>query len=514
MSQAAAELLNNKNKTILDDNTNSIKKLQDRQTPELVIALCGFIGSGVSSIGNLIKSVLQNFGYNEDNIVIIKISELIRKNYKIKPFLSKNYETITKMQEKGNELCKDHGNTYLAELAILEIAKERPDSNNDKLPEKRRRVTIIDSLKRPEEYEILHLVYGSMFYMVGVLCPEDIRKNRLNKIITNENIDKCLNVDRNEKENYGQKTAKTLSLSDFFVDNSGDTVNFSSNQIHRFIELVLGVPIHTPTNDEYGMFCAFSAALRSGCLSRQVGAAIMKEGTVISTGRNDVPKQNGGLFTEDDQEDDRCFKKHGQICNSNLKKQLFLDEYEKRISTFNLSKEIKHDILETLKNFSMLNNLVEYTRSVHAEMDAITSIARLGGQSLQGAILYCTTFPCHHCAKLILASGIKEVVYIEPYDKSLSYEMYYNSIAVDVSDSHYPDKLHMRYFYGVAPKRYIKLFKYDSRKDNNGAIKKTKYAELMPHHSIQLDNFIINETLIAEILQKYVADNSKLREDD
>ena len=51
---------------------------------------------------------------------------------------------------------------------------------------------------------------------------------------------------------------------------------------------------------------------------------------------------------------------------------------------------------------------------LHAEANAITKIAKSGNNSL-GATLYVTASPCIECAKLIIQSGIKRVVYSEKY---------------------------------------------------------------------------------------------------
>src|SRR5690606_19175210 len=73
---------------------------------------------------------------------------------------------------------------------------------------------------------------------------------------------------------------------------------------------------------------------------------------------------------------------------------------------------------------------IEYGRMVHAEMNAITDAARVG-HAIRGATLYCTTFPCHICAKHIIASGIARVVYLEPYPKSLAQELHEDALEVD-----------------------------------------------------------------------------------
>lgn len=57
--------------------------------------------------------------------------------------------------------------------------------------------------------------------------------------------------------------------------------------------------------------------------------------------------------------------------------------------------------------------------TLHSEANAITKLARRGGVSAEGATLYITLSPCKECSKLILQSGIKNVIYLEEYkDKS------------------------------------------------------------------------------------------------
>ena len=72
---------------------------------------------------------------------------------------------------------------------------------------------------------------------------------------------------------------------------------------------------------------------------------------------------------------------------------------------------------------SQIGEITEYGRMVHAEMNAIADAARLG-RPVAGATLYVTTFPCHNCAKHIIASGIARVVFIEPYAKSRAELLY------------------------------------------------------------------------------------------
>jgi deoxycytidylate deaminase len=120
-----------------------------------------------------------------------------------------------------------------------------------------------------------------------------------------------------------------------------------------------------------------------------------------------------------------------------------------------------HDDLkstEALAMFEKLDNspikdITEYGRVVHAEMEALLACGRLG-VSTQGATLYCTTFPCHNCAKHIIASGVTKVVYIEPYPKSRALAHHSDAI----SEYEASDRVQFIPFTGVGPRRFYDLF--------------------------------------------------------
>lgn len=87
--------------------------------------------------------------------------------------------------------------------------------------------------------------------------------------------------------------------------------------------------------------------------------------------------------------------------------------------------------------------------------------------------MYATTFPCHNCAKHIIAAGIKKVIYIEPYPKSKAIDFYKQEISTEITDEN--KKLVFTPFSGVGPRRYIDLFAMTStkwgakvRKDEDG----------------------------------------------
>jgi deoxycytidylate deaminase len=113
-------------------------------------------------------------------------------------------------------------------------------------------------------------------------------------------------------------------------------------------------------------------------------------------------------------------------------------------------------------------SVLEFGRVVHAEMAAISEAARRG-IAVQDAVMYCTTFPCHMCARHIIAAGIRRVVYIEPYPKSLTRQLYSDATCIDYDSSAPRNAVHFVPFNGIGPRRYFDLFEMlTERKDSAG----------------------------------------------
>ena len=127
--------------------------------------------------------------------------------------------------------------------------------------------------------------------------------------------------------------------------------------------------------DEVGMKVAEAYSKLSTCCRKNVGVAILDEkGHTISTGYNGVPagmKHCNEVFTKEDIKDPRFMDKHLS----------FSKKYE-----------------------------------IHAEANAILTAGKLGSD-LSNATLYTTLSPCQDCTKMIIASGIKRVVYRDLYDR-------------------------------------------------------------------------------------------------
>ena len=99
-----------------------------------------------------------------------------------------------------------------------------------------------------------------------------------------------------------------------------------------------------------------------------------------------------------------------------------------------------------------LRGLIEFSRSIHAEMHAILSAARSNGSKISGGKLFVTTYPCHACARHIIAAGIQEVLYIEPYRKSLAMKLHDD--AISESETAGVGFVRVLPYDGVAPSKY------------------------------------------------------------
>lgn len=114
----------------------------------------------------------------------------------------------------------------------------------------------------------------------------------------------------------------------------------------------------------------------------------------------------------------------------------------------------------TLSERALIRDIIEFMRAVHAEMAAITSAARRG-VALQGTIMYATAFPCHECARHIVAAGISRVYFVDPYPKSRVSEMFDDSISIDEDKK---ERIPFLAFTGIAPRLYADVFQMPDRK--------------------------------------------------
>ncbi len=277
-------------------------------------------------------------------------------------------------------------------------------------------------------------------------------------------------------------------------------MNKSSLSSSALYILIFGDPFVTPTPEEQGMEHAYTASLRSSALARQVGAAITdSKGSIVAVGTNEVPKAHGGAYWPGDDPDGRDFNYHDGDDSTALMRSSILRETLDRLDELGLldtgqrKKVSPNDIVAALRT-ARVWKLTEFGRPVHAEMLAITDAARRG-VSIEGCTLYTTTYPCHGCARHIVASGISSVVYVEPYAKSLTHNLHEDAIVRDLSD-HSDHHVVFRQFIGVTCRRFADVFGRHAgeRKDDAGRAKIFRADRASPrsieHHPFyQLSEF-------------------------
>jgi deoxycytidylate deaminase len=410
-------------------------------------------------------------------------------------------DLIDKYQSVGNNLRSKFGESYLVDRSIEKIAIERDqrggyaEINSRRVLKPDKRVYFLDSLKNPAELKRLRQVYGDLLWVVTVFATDEVRLKRLIDRGVDENVARhAMKRDYEEEEKSGQKVSKIAHQANYFIRNNTDLKDDINDSIDRFLESIMGLKLHTPNAYERGMMEASSVAVRSACLSRQVGAAVYdKDGQLLGVGCNDVPKFKGGLYGEGP-EDHRCFHWKGKECHNDRKK---LELAKRLVAAIGSG---AGDQLEKVSEILELGvgNLIEFSRSVHAEMEAIVSVARMGAGSLLGGTLYTTTYPCHNCARHIVAAGITKVVYVEPYSKSLALELHSDSITLDEKCE---DKVKFVQYQGFAPRTSIRLFSSaDKERKSGGKYVETTVENAIPIFASPLDSYTTSENLIIQNL--------------
>lgn len=452
------------------------------EAPELFIAMVAATGANDDEVFRQLELGLKRFGYQCEPV---RLSALLRQLFPDLPTAPVD-EYIEKHQTAGNELRASLGRAdALALAAVAEVRAIREErtglAGNEQVP-LARVAYLIRSLKTPEEVATLRDLYGDRFVLFSAYAERDTRVDHLARLIADSSRSRqdesqarskaerlVARDEAEESDEFGQNVRAAFPLADFFVDaRSSEALRFS---IERCLDIFFGDPFRTPSRDEISMFHAHAAALRSAELGRQVGAAIAtREGALIATGTNEVAKRGGGLYWEGDEHDDRDFKR-GEDTNE-IRRTRLVEELIARLKEEGWLKDEYSDIdanrFLAVFDDTRLASLIEFGRAVHAEMSALTDAA-LRGVSVQGCTLYTTTFPCHLCARHVVAAGIERLVYIHPYPKSLAAQLYEDSIAVD--QAHPPTHvIRFEPFVGVAPQRFVDLFTAGRRKKDGRAV--------------------------------------------
>ncbi|HEX6852981.1 MAG TPA: anti-phage dCTP deaminase [Candidatus Polarisedimenticolaceae bacterium] len=427
--------------------------ISDPRDPELAFGLVAPVGTDTDGFADRLATMLGGFGYKSNRV---RLSGFLKKvaGPDGKPIVieAPEVERLRTYMNAGNLLRKaTKRNDILALMSAAHVKGMRREP-----PVMSKTAHLLLTLKHPEEVAALRRIYGDGFFLIGVYESEERRTANLMRRhgMTAEAAADTVQRDAEEEIGHGQQARQAFELSDVFVPASAADADAG---LHRFLDLVFGCPFVTPTPEEHAMFLAYAASVRSGSLSRQVGAVIVsRTGEVIAAGANDAPKPGGGPYWpgEDDQRD----YVRGRDSNA-AEIQEIVEESARRVF------KALHDgaepdtaglqpIIASLRS-SRFAQITEFGRDVHAEMDAMLTCAR-AGRSVRGATLYTTTFPCHNCAKHIVSAGIANVVFVEPYPKSKALALHDDALVLEGPAG--DRRVKLRPFVGIGARRFLDLF--------------------------------------------------------
>lgn len=467
---------------------------EDRET---FLALIAPIGIDMEQVVSVISEKSKQINYTPNQI---KLTDALRKMSLVSDKFPNEVERYKSYIAAGDNLCADtdRGDT----LALLGIATLIQGNKNDREElVNTRRINIFRQIKRPDEYATLERVYGRNIIFVGCYASKEARISYLvdrlrvsdrtsNQAKLESKALEIIAIDEDESDNdFGQKIIDCYPKSDFILDCT--SLKSLEDSCERLFQIYFGHPFVSPNKDEYASYIANAAAYRSIDLSRQVGAAIFGDGgEIISMGCNEVPSPEGGTYWNGSRKDARDYV-IGFDSNQRVKEDMARDALQRLKTAGWLAPNLDESSLEELVEQvfaprnrrdnteagpwkdAMISDIIEYGRMVHAEMNAITDAARFRRKT-QGATLYCTTMPCHMCTKLIISSGIRRVVYVQPYVKSLTSELFKDSVAFDCAEN--DERVNFVSLKGVTPAGFKRAFsRSQKRKDRRGlAIKWNK----------------------------------------
>lgn len=253
----------------------------------------------------------------------------------------------------GTKMRSKEGLSVLAERTLRKLASDRN--------------YVVDSIRNPEEVRALKR--RDDFFLLAVAAPRPVRfervkkRGRENDPTTLKNFVVMEEREFKSKDPAGQQLLATEKLADLKVGNAATLEKLRDNVRKLLLKLVQNHP--RPAWDEYFMGIARMVSLRSNCMKRRVAAVIVKDKRIIATGYNGTPR---GVKN--------CNEGGCPRCNS----------------------------------FAASGSKLDECLCSHAEENAITQSA-YHGVNIKGTTIYTTFSPCLICTKMIINSGIEEVVF-------------------------------------------------------------------------------------------------------
>ncbi|MFC1483376.1 deaminase [Candidatus Margulisiibacteriota bacterium] len=317
--------------------------------PTMIIGLTGKNASG--------KGIAADF-FTRNGCTYISLSDFLRDE------LKKQRKKITRdnLIVIGREIREKYGPGYLAQRAVDSFEAGQN--------------YVVDSIRSPFEVEVLQKAKN--FSLIATEAKPKIRFTRIherNRESDPKTYEEFIALEKEEavsKDKSGQDLDATIKKADKKIANNNSIEKFEKKLTDFFVKK--NKKIKRPSWDNYFIDIAKVVAMRGNCMKRKVGAVIVKDRRIISTGYNGSPR---GIKN--------CSEGGCERCSS---------------------------LTASGKN-------LDQCICSHAEENAITQAA-YHGASVKNACIYVTCSPCLTCTKMIINSGIKEVIYLGNYPDPLA----------------------------------------------------------------------------------------------
>jgi dCMP deaminase len=225
--------------------------------------------------------------------------------------------------------------------------------------------TVVSPYLSEEDY--YNLSNKSCFKLLNLVCPAKSRYEFYMKKNPDSNFQEFL--ERDSVISTDKELSNVRSEALFNIQNDSTLEDLKSKMDYLIAQFK---QCFRPSWDDYFMSVAQNIAERSNCMKQKVGTVIVKDKRIVAAGYNGTPS---GI--------PNCFEGGCERCNINTEQGLELD-----------------------KCFC-----------IHSEENAVIEVGR---QNLKDCTLFATTHPCIFCAKIIIAGGIKRVIYDKEYNSEYS----------------------------------------------------------------------------------------------
>jgi hypothetical protein len=240
------------------------EKIPKIKFPELFFGLVAPVGVDLADSISTLESKLRSLGFRTKQVKVTSVFSELNKKLPLGIILKETptetrYNTYISYGDAVRTCLSE--DAFFATTSIAKIIKERLELTNEGTPE--RTAYIIYQFKRREEIELMRLVYGRLFFQVSVYDKRQVRVDTLAlKIASSHNssnhkqyrpdAETLVQLDEDERLNpHGQRVGEIFHEADFLV-NAGLSNNTVAIQITRFVDLIFGSNVISPTKMEYG----------------------------------------------------------------------------------------------------------------------------------------------------------------------------------------------------------------------------------------------------------------------